>query len=324
MMSKKYWILAFTILAFVLPATARFAAAQTAKADYRFQNDRASSLSGAPDLTDLGAGGANTFTVEEIDGAARTVLRFPVSNGLRLAPTTVVTSNEVYTIVVLFRFDNDAVTSYKRILDFKDGTTDNGFYQNGGYLSFYVGSQIALGTTFLSTNVYHQIVLTRDAAGTVTAYADGVQEFSFDDSTRRAGVIDANNNLRFFRDNEGSPEHWSGAAARIRVFDRALSASEVAALDRRAAAPPTAALVSVGGRVTAEAGNPISRATVYLTDARGETRTATTSSFGFYRFENVPAGETYVLNVASKRYIFAPRVAWVTDQSSDLDFIAAQ
>ena len=314
-MLRKVFIFVFLILTF-----ARINAAQSAKADYRFENTRRSSVAGAPDLTDIGPNGSNTFAGATVDGASRTVLQFPVSNGLRLAPTSGVAANDVYTIVMLFEFDNISMTAYKRIADFKNGTSENGFYLNNGYLSFYVGSLIAQGTTFLQPNIYHQIVLTRDAAGIITAYADGVQQFSFNDSALRAGVIDSNDALRFFRDNEGSPEHTSGTVARIRVFDTALSALEVASLDRLVA--PTAASVVLGGRVFNAGGQPVSKAFVTLTGADGAIRTALTNPFGYYRFEAVAVGETYVLSVVSKQYQFAPQVVFVMDEASELNFFA--
>ncbi len=54
---------------------------------------------------------------------------------------------------------------------------------------------------------------------------------------------------------------------------------------------PTAASVSISGRVMAGK-QGLSRATVYLTDQKGETRTARTNSFGYFRFEEVEVGET--------------------------------
>ena len=320
-MFNKFIIFVFWFLAFISLSMAQSVAAQTAKADYRFQNSRAGSVAGAPELTDIGANGANTFAAATIDGLPRTVLQFPVSNGLRLAPTTGVVSNEVYTIVVLFEFDDITSIAYKRILDFKNGASESGFYLNNGNLSFYINSRIAVGSTFLPQNVFHQVVLTRNAAGTVVSYVDGVRQFSFDDSVTRAAVIDTNNALRFFRDNEGSPEHTSGSVARIRLFDTALTDLQVAALDRFDA-PPTAASVMIGGRVRDAAGRGVSRAFVTLTDSNGLQRTALTNSFGFYRFEDVAVGETYVLNVISKRHLFTAQVISVIEETNELNFVA--
>ncbi len=83
---------------------------------------------------------------------------------------------------------------------------------------------------------------------------------------------------------------------------------------------PTAAGVSVGGRVTTPTGAGLRGATVTITDGAGVTRTVTTSTFGYYQFEDIEAGSTYVVAVGSRRFRFAPRVVQVIDNLSDVDF----
>ena len=87
---------------------------------------------------------------------------------------------------------------------------------------------------------------------------------------------------------------------------------------------PTAAAVEVGGRVATAEGAGIANARVSMTDSAGETREALTNSFGFYRFSEVPAGETYVFTVKHKRYSFdAPtQVHYIDDARDNLDFTA--
>ena len=85
---------------------------------------------------------------------------------------------------------------------------------------------------------------------------------------------------------------------------------------------PSAANVSIGGRVTTANGSGLRNAIVQLTGIDGVTRRAVTSSFGYYRFDDVQAGETYVIGVASKRYTFAPRAITVADELADVDFVA--
>ncbi len=87
---------------------------------------------------------------------------------------------------------------------------------------------------------------------------------------------------------------------------------------------PTAAAVSVSGRVLAPSGRGLSGARVSLTDARGITQTAATNAFGYYRLSNVAAGQVAVISVISKRYAFTPRVTMVTDNLNDWDFTAGQ
>lgn len=87
---------------------------------------------------------------------------------------------------------------------------------------------------------------------------------------------------------------------------------------------PTAALVAVGGRVTTPSGNGIRHVTVTLTDEAGQTRQVRTGSFGYFRFEDVEAGRTYIVNAVSKRHSFAPQIITVTDQITDLRFTAIE
>ena len=68
----------------------------------------------------------------------------------------------------------------------------------------------------------------------------------------------------------------------------------------------------------------VSRATVFLTDSNGVTRTMRTGSFGYFRFEDVRAGETYVVVIGHKRYTFAARVVSVEDEITELDFTALE
>ncbi|MEO6391503.1 MAG: carboxypeptidase-like regulatory domain-containing protein [Pyrinomonadaceae bacterium] len=88
------------------------------------------------------------------------------------------------------------------------------------------------------------------------------------------------------------------------------------------AASPTAAGVSIGGQVLTANGNAIGKARVSLTASNGETLYALTNPFGYYRFENVAVGGTYVLAVVSKRYSIAPQAISVTGEMTELNFIA--
>ena len=87
---------------------------------------------------------------------------------------------------------------------------------------------------------------------------------------------------------------------------------------------PTAAHVSVAGRVTSASGYGIRNAKIVLTGPDGVTKLAVTSSFGYYRFDDIAAGENYVVRVASKRYVFAnpTRVIAVNDDLTEVDFVA--
>jgi len=88
---------------------------------------------------------------------------------------------------------------------------------------------------------------------------------------------------------------------------------------------PTAAGVSLGGRVLTADGRGVQNARIVVTGgALSEPRYAVTGTFGYYNFEDLPAGQTYVVTINSKRFTFASpsRVVNVTDNVADIDFIA--
>lgn len=87
---------------------------------------------------------------------------------------------------------------------------------------------------------------------------------------------------------------------------------------------PTAAAVALGGRVLTADGGGIQNASVMITFPDGQTRQTTTGTFGNYRFGDVPAGEIYVLNVFSNRFVFANPTLVVTaaQDLNDLNFTA--
>lgn len=86
---------------------------------------------------------------------------------------------------------------------------------------------------------------------------------------------------------------------------------------------PTAASVTVGGRVLTASGRGIVNAAISMTDSAGRIRTARTSTFGYYRFNNVNAGETYIFTAKAKRYTFTQpsQVLNITDDSFDINFV---
>lgn len=86
----------------------------------------------------------------------------------------------------------------------------------------------------------------------------------------------------------------------------------------------TAAGVTVSGRVISAEGRGVTNARVSITDSQGTERTLITGRSGRFSFEDVEAGRTYVISVASRRFRFTPRVLMVTDNVSDVDFVAEE
>lgn len=92
-----------------------------------------------------------------------------------------------------------------------------------------------------------------------------------------------------------------------------------------ASATTTAADVSIGGRVRTADGRGIGRVTVLLSGGSlAEPMVALTNPFGFYRFDGVPSGESYVLSVRSKRHRFENSSIFINvgDEITGLDFTA--
>ena len=87
---------------------------------------------------------------------------------------------------------------------------------------------------------------------------------------------------------------------------------------------PTSANVSVGGIVTDAEGNPVSRATVTLTDMSGNVRRSVTNQFGRFQFESVASGETYIVGATHGRYEFSTQVIGVVDDIKDINITAGQ
>ncbi len=223
--------------------------AQVLTADYRFQNNYDSSVVTAPALTDLISPAqtcpayCNTFGNDTVFNVSTPVLQFPQDNGLVLNPVNsgVLSNNGIYTIGVIFKFQT--LPSYRRIIDFKSGTADTGVYLSNGALVLY-NSATSSSVTVTADN-YVEVVITRDGSGMFHGYVNGKLYVTNDDSTNQYAVIDGNNILRFFQDNlsgGATGEDSAGSVSRIRIYDGALTAEQVALL--RPCTPPPPNMIS--------------------------------------------------------------------------------
>lgn len=96
---------------------------------------------------------------------------------------------------------------------------------------------------------------------------------------------------------------------------------------------PTSAAVTVSGRVvfTEAKGNSIfgsrsrvfARAKVSFIDAQGEKRSRQTNRFGFFQFEAVETGYTYIFEAEGKNNRFAPQVVTVNETIDNLNFTSS-
>ncbi|MDQ4120954.1 MAG: carboxypeptidase regulatory-like domain-containing protein [Acidobacteriota bacterium] len=121
----------------------------------------------------------------------------------------------------------------------------------------------------------------------------------------------------------GASEDQRGAARPVDIgnFPNSSDATDIGAFEMQL---PTAASVSISGRVITQNGRGLANAPVILTSNDGSTRYARTSTGGHYHFSDVPAGSSVVITVISKRYNFAPQVLTVTEETVNLDLFAQE
>jgi Concanavalin A-like lectin/glucanases superfamily/PEP-CTERM motif len=183
--------------------------------DYEFNGNLNDSL-GGPSLTSLGGTvGASSYT-------------FGAQQGLSLS--NALTTSSTYTIDLSFEYNT--LSGYQKVLDFKNLASDNGLYTLNTNLDYYLGGPTN-GPATLVPATYVRVDLTRDnTTGLVTAYLNGVAQISFTDSTGDATFTAANNIINFFQDDTvtGGRESAAGSVNQIRIWDNALSATQVAAL----------------------------------------------------------------------------------------------
>lgn len=88
---------------------------------------------------------------------------------------------------------------------------------------------------------------------------------------------------------------------------------------------PTAARVKISGRLVTDTGRPISNTTITLTASDGSIVTTRSSTFGYFVLANVEVGDTYVLNLSSRRYVFTniPMIIAVNDEIADLQIVGS-
>jgi hypothetical protein len=193
-------------------------------ADYQFQNDLHSSIAGAPDLAVIGAG--TGYATESVYNTNRVVLTHAIDSGLALTPTTSILADPgIYSILMRVRHVASP-TSYAKYVDVANGTMDEGLYDDGGHLRFY---SYGYGLDQPVTADYVDIAVTRNAAGAMAGYVNGVPEFAVDDSVNPIGIVNNANILRFVYDDDttNNTESAAGAVARIRIWNTALTAAEI-------------------------------------------------------------------------------------------------
>jgi hypothetical protein len=78
----------------------------------------------------------------------------------------------------------------------------------------------------------------------------------------------------------------------------------------------------LAGRVVSADSRGIGMTKVRITDSQGIAREVRTNPLGYFRFQSVPGGQTYTVNIAAKRYTFVQQNLSVTGNMTNLIFRA--
>ncbi|HVU88354.1 MAG TPA: PEP-CTERM sorting domain-containing protein [Pirellulales bacterium] len=246
--------------------------------DYELNGNYLDSL-GGPAITP--EGGTMTATYHQLTPTIPAVQLNNNNNGLTLNSPGL-TDPGAYTIYM--RLDMQELRSqpydrgYIKLLDFKDGGyddidpgkgyTSNVYYDNGLYayeatagsgkssLVFYGDSGGSSPTPVITQNQWFDLVVTRDATGEFKAYSGATLLFSFNDAAGDAVFDHGDNTMRFYQDDlftfdpdpanphRADYEFGDGRIDFIRIYDGALSATEIAAIVPE---PGSLPLLAVGG-----------------------------------------------------------------------------
>ena len=70
-------------------------------------------------------------------------------------------------------------------------------------------------------------------------------------------------------------------------------------------------------------GQGISKARVFIAAAADETvQASATGNFGYYRFNDISAGQTYILGASHKSVNFSPQAVTVLEEVENINFVA--
>jgi hypothetical protein len=116
----------------------------------------------------------------------------------------------------------------------------------------------------------------------------------------------------------GRIQQWTSTGTYISTTDISANTVNPANILWAGSFAPTAAGVTVSGRVTDENGGGIYKATVSLADGSGNNRSVKTNPLGYFTMEDVPAGQGYILSAVHKSYQFEPQFVRVNDNVTDL------
>ena len=193
---------------------------------YDFTNSLSEVNGNGPELTVLGDFGFYEEDVlSEVGSAKKWVYRFEANSGFQFDNiVTAYSLGEAYTIELYFVFDN--LSSWKRVVDWKNRKSDYGAYVYNGELNFYPHAYSAEAPVVAGEYTYY--VITRNAeTQELLIYTDAETYITITDIPGDA-LIDEDNKLNFFHDDLSVPnEASSGAVAMLKIYNYTLDSTTI-------------------------------------------------------------------------------------------------
>lgn len=170
-MKAKFIII--TIILLLSGATISTSSAQNLIAEYNFDGDLLDALEGSTlskfSTENDGYNHNNAtfgYATDAVGSYSYWTSSFERGGGLWVDVNTDISTN--YSVGIRFSFEN-TTTSYRKIIDFKNMNSDNGFYfYSGGHLNFYPDG--ALGNSITQDNQVVDIIITRSSDNAFKAY----------------------------------------------------------------------------------------------------------------------------------------------------------
>lgn len=206
-------------------------AAADLKADYRFEDNFRNSQGAAGHLKFAGpvrlCPPCSKFKTVKINGKREGVWEWLSDDGLKLDKAGKALGKNGKTYSFAFRILLNEVNSYRKLVDFNDLTSDEGWYVYDEALYPYDLTDFEYDKQLVQAGKWREIVLTRDGTGKVRGYVDGEETGKADDP-EKTQVLGPQNVLRFLRDDfTTNGEETGGMIDRLRIWDDALSKRKI-------------------------------------------------------------------------------------------------
>jgi hypothetical protein len=118
-----------------------------------------------------------------------------------------------------------------------------------------------------------------------------------------------------------TPLYFSGDLAKLSSSD---AVGNTVAMDYVGGNINVSTGVPVAGQVFTPEGRGLRNARVTITASNGTVQAVTTSSLGYFKFENVVPGDTYTISVSSRLYRFEARSIRIEHALADLQFVGLE